>query len=91
MTTIEIKYQACNLCQAMHRNVNDNFQHVSFDVDNHGYVQVQIILSIQTEQEEDYIDDIMGEFLALQLSNCVLKAIVKVGQYPPLSNIVYQL
>ena len=34
---IEVKYQACNLSDSLHRNINDNFKSVSFEIlDNTG-------------------------------------------------------
>jgi hypothetical protein len=40
---IEIKYQACNLCDAF-RNINNNFS-VSFGNIKYGDIQTKIILS----------------------------------------------
>ena len=92
MKDIEIKYQTCNLCDALHRNINDNFESVSFEILDNGDIQTKFILSELTEQEEEYIDDSIAEFAALQESNCVLKPIVELGSStsPPLRNLVYQ-
>lgn len=87
----EIKYQACNLCDALHRNINDNFIHISFDISESGDIQVKIALKKITPVEDDLIDDIIGEFSAKQLSNCVLAPIIKVGEnIPPLKHVIYK-
>jgi hypothetical protein len=85
----EIKYQACNLCDALHRNINDNFESISFEILDNGDIQTKIVLSELTEQEEEYIDDLIAEFSALQERDCVLEPIVEIGASPPLRNIVY--
>jgi hypothetical protein len=90
MTTIEEKYLACNLCDALCRNINDNFESVSFEILANGDIQTKIVLSEFTEQEEEYIDDLIGEFSAAQIGDWVLKPIVDIGNNPPLKNIVYQ-
>jgi hypothetical protein len=87
---IEVKYQACNLSDALCRNINDNFESVSFEIIDNGDIQTKIVLSELTEQEEEYIDDLIAEFSALQERNCILKPIVDIGNSPPLQNIVYQ-
>lgn len=87
---IEVKYQTCNLCDALHRNINDNFESVSFEILDNGDIQVKIVLSELAEQEEEYIDDLIAEFSVLQEKNCVLKPIVEIGVSPPLQNIIYQ-
>lgn len=87
---IEVKYQACNLSDALCRNINDNFESVSFEILDNGDIQTKIVLSELTEQEEEYIDDLIAEFSALQERNCILKPIVDIGNSPPLQNIVYQ-
>ncbi len=87
---IEVKYQACNLCDALCRNINDNFESVSFEILANGDIQTKIVLSELTEQEEEYIDDLIAEFSALQERNCILKPIVDIGNSPTLQNIVYQ-
>lgn len=87
---IEVKYQTCNLCDALHRNINDNFESVSFEILDNGEIQTKIVLVELTEQEEEYIDDLIAEFSALQERNCILKPIVDIGNSPPLQNIVYQ-
>lgn len=87
---IEVKYQACNLSDALCRNINDNFESVSFEIIDNGDIQTKIVLSELTEQEEEYIDDFIAEFSALQERNCILKPIVNIGNSPPLQNIVYQ-
>jgi hypothetical protein len=86
----EVKYQYCNLCDALHRNINDNFESVSFDIDTRGEIQVQVVLLSQTSVELDYIDDLMCEFFASQQRDIVKMAIVTVDSNRlPLENIVY--
>lgn len=90
MAGIDIKYQTCNLCDAMHRNINDKFKSISFEILNDGNVQVKIILEKRTKIEDEYIDDIIAEFSALQLSDCVLQPIIVAeNNNIPLKNIVY--
>lgn len=88
---IEIKYQACNLVSAMVRNINDNFKNISFDFIN-DEILVQIILIDKTPVEEGYINDMIAEFAALQISDCVKRPQVFVGlNHLPLKNVVYEL
>lgn len=87
---IEVKYQACNLSDSLHRNINDNFESVSFEILDNGDILTKIILSELTKQEEEYIDDLIAEFSALQETDCVLKPIVHTGKSLPLRNIVYK-
>lgn len=87
---IEVKYQACNLSDALCRNINDNFESVSFEIIDNGDIQTKIVLSELTEQEEEYIDDLMAEFSAKQENDCVLKPVIEVGDSPPLKILVYQ-
>lgn len=87
-----VKIQAGNLCDALHRNINDNFRSVSFDIDDNGSVQVRIILSQRSEVEEEYIEDIMVEFVALQQTDCVTEPDIQVSDDElPLKYIVYQI
>ena len=87
----ELKYQACNLCDALHRNINDNFESVSFEICDDGNLQVKIILEERTEVEDEYIDDMITEFEALQQTNCVREPLVEIGKNKlPLKNLVYQ-
>jgi hypothetical protein len=91
MREIEIKYQVCNLCDALHRNINDNFKSVSFEILRNGDIQIKIVLEKLTEAEEGYIEDISAEFSAKQQRDCVLKPAVEVGtDIPPLKYTVYQ-
>lgn len=90
MTVIEVKYQACNLCDALHRNINDNFISVSFEILPSGDIQTKIVLKRMSHEEETYIEDIAFEFSALQLRDCVLPPIVAIGtDSAPLKHIVY--
>ncbi len=90
MIEVEVRYQACNLCDAICRNINDNFESISFEIIDNGDIQIKIILSALTQQEEDYIDDLIAEFSAKQENDCVLKPIVDIGNNSPLKNLVYQ-
>ncbi len=90
MTTIEMRYQACNLCGALHRNINDSFESVSFEELDNGNIQIKIILNQKTAIEDEYIDDIAAEFSAMQQTDCVLKPLVEIGKNKePLTFIVY--
>lgn len=87
----DIKLQTCNICDAMLRNMNDNFKSVSFDYFNHGDIQLKIILKAKTEIEDDYIEDMVTEFSALQQFNIVLKPQIMIGnEHKPLKYLVYQ-
>ncbi len=89
--TIEIKYQSCNLCDALHRNINDNFESVSFDILDNGEIQVKIVLEKKTTIEEEYIDDIIAEYSSMQKNDCILKPLIEIGyKISTLSNLVYQ-
>lgn len=86
-----IEYQTCNLCQAMLRNINDNFLSVSFDLIGDGDIVVRIVLAQRSDVEEGYIDDIMAEFASLQDSNCIRPPQLQVGlDKLPLRYLVYR-
>lgn len=87
---MEEKYQYGNLCDALCRNINDNFLNVSFEILDNNDIQCKFILSKFSDIEEEYIDDIMVEFTALQMEDRVLKPIIKVGNDINLKNIVYK-
>ena len=87
---IKVKYQACALNEALIRNINDNFESVSFEIFDNGDIQTKIVLSVLTEREEEYIDDLIAEFSAKQEKDCVLNPIIEVGVNPPLKYIVFQ-
>jgi len=90
-TMIEIKYQTSNLCDALLRNINDNFVSVSFDFVGNSDILVKVILGKRTQVEDDYIDDMSAEFAASQQRDCVRKIQVEVGKHhAPLQNVVYQ-
>jgi len=90
MMELEIKFQACNICDSLSRNINDNFNSVSFELMNNGEIQIKIVLNELTHIEEEYIDDFIVEYSALQELNSVLKPIVEIGRSSPLKHIVYQ-
>ena len=84
-------YQASNLCDALIRNINDNFISVSFDLLGNNDVLVKIILELRTQREDDHIDDIMAEMSARQESNCIRNPVLEVGwESMPLKNLVNQ-
>ena len=86
-----IKFQACNLCDSLHRNINDNFKSVSFEILENGNIQTKIVLRKMTQVEENFIEDISVEFSSKQQKDCILKPIVEIGSnITPLENIVYQ-
>lgn len=88
---ILVMYQSSNLCDALIKNVNDNFISVSFDILGNNDVLVKIILESKTQREDDHIDDIMAEMSARQESNCIRNPVVEVGwESIPLKNLVYQ-
>lgn len=86
---IEVKYQTCLLNEALIRNINDNFESVSFEILDNGFIQTKIVLSEITELEEEYVDDLMAEFSAKQMENCVLRPVVEVGDSSPLKFLIY--
>jgi hypothetical protein len=89
--SFQIKLQACNLCDAMHRNINDNFQSVSFRIESNDEISVKIVLSNMTDEEEEYIDDIISEFESRQENNNVKKVVLTKDKASlPYENIVYQ-
>ena len=84
-TVNEIKFQTCNIGDAMLRNINNNFLSISFNLEN-GDVQVKIIMEEKTIIEENYIDDFVTELAALQNSNCIKKPIIELGNNKKLLN-----
>lgn len=87
----EVKYQTCNISNALLRNINDNFISVSFDFEGNNYLVVKVVLVKRTEKEDGYIEDMIAEFSALQESDSVRKVLVEVGvEHFPLQNLVYQ-
>ncbi len=87
-----IKSQAGNLCAALHRNINDNFVSVSFAVTDSGDVSIKIILLELTETEKEYIEDIDGEFSAVQWEDPFVDICVEIygDDSQPLENLVYR-
>jgi hypothetical protein len=92
MKDLEIKVQACNLCESLVRNINDNFLNISFDLLNNGNIKVKIILDKLTGIEKEYINEISGEFESKQLSDIVEEFEISTKKNSvPLRNIVYKL
>lgn len=91
MSDMEVKYQACNLGYALLRNINDNFESVSFAILGKGDVQVKVALTKRTPAEDEYIYDLTAEFAARQETDCVLKPVVEVGKnIATLTHVVYR-
>lgn len=88
----QIKLQTCNLCDAMHRNITDNFVSVSFKIENNGEIKVKIVLKTITTIEEEYIDDLITEFESMQEYNNVKEVIVTEDKEDSvlLENVVYR-
>ena len=93
MTEFDIKLQSCMLCDALVRNINNNFFNISFGIREDKMIIVKFILTMISAIEEDLIDDIIAEYSATQDTNCVLSpVIVKLGEnILPLDNIVYSV
>ncbi|MDJ1466897.1 hypothetical protein [Xanthocytophaga flava] len=91
MKDVYMKYQACLLCDALHRNINDNFLSVSFELTENQDIRIRIILKNKTEVEEEYIGDLLGEFEAQQGENNIADIEVYVNEIiDPLQHIVFQ-
>jgi hypothetical protein len=90
MITEQIKKITSELCQAMLRNVNENFDSVSFDVLPDNDIQVRVILKNGTEKEEELIDDLIAEFSALQESDIIRPAQICSLEEAPLPFLVYK-
>ena len=88
----EIKLQACNLCDSLHRNINDAFDSVSFDIDENYDIQVKIVMNNSIEEYKEELEDISVEYSALQTTNNIKPFIVALatGDDSPLSNVVYR-
>ncbi len=86
---IKIKYQAGNLIRSCCRNINDNFISVSFELKDNQDIQTKFIFYDYSEFEEEYVDDIIAEFSAMQESDCILPPIIEVEIGDPLENLVY--
>ncbi|KIO76869.1 hypothetical protein TH53_12225 [Pedobacter lusitanus] len=71
-----VKLIYSNLCNAMIRNVNNNFYSISFDILQNEDIQVKIILYSYNEDEKNLVEDLMAEFSALEEKNNVLAAIL---------------
>lgn len=87
-----IKFQMGNLCNAMHRNINDHFKNISFRILENRMIQVLVILITRTKEEEEYLDDMCAEFSALQSEDIVPKFIATTDPASsPFEHVVYQL
>jgi len=76
MITNEIKIKTSELCQAMVRNINDNFLSVSFAILLKKQIKIKIILLIQSNVEVELIYDLTAEFVALQTGYKIYPPIV---------------
>jgi len=91
MIEIEVKYQACLLSNSLCRNINDNFNSISFEIYKSGDIRVKIILEEKTEVEDEYIYDMIAEFEASQQTDCVKTVEIEVGiNNLPLKHLVYR-
>lgn len=67
MNNQTINILKCDICDALARNINDNFISVSFIFsENEKSVYIRFILKELTEKEEEYIDDCSAEIEASQ-------------------------
>jgi hypothetical protein len=60
-----VELMANEICYASLGNINMNFEKISFELDGINGINVQFILKEKTNIEEELIDDILTEFLAL--------------------------
>lgn len=87
----EVRYQASILVDALHRNINNNFASISFEIMDNGDIILLILLINKTCVEEEYIEDIIAEFEGLQLTHNVEKVEILIeGSIEPLKNVVYR-
>ena len=85
-----IKYHAGILCDSLHRNINDNFVSVSFEILRDGTIKIKIVLKSKTNIEIEYINDISAEFEAVQGIDNLSEVEIVVDKYAlPLVHIVY--
>ncbi len=86
----EIKFQTSNICDALLRNINNNFLSVSFNISIGKAIDVKIILEKKTEVEDGYIEDFFAELSAAQQSDRTIEVRVEVGgDFLPLEYLVY--
>jgi hypothetical protein len=69
----DVKLVFCSLCQAMLRNINNNFKSVSFDIFN-GNVKVKVVLFQIDDDDESLIKDMMAELSSMSETNNILTA-----------------
>lgn len=85
-----INVQKSILVDALARNINDNFINVSFDLLKNRHIHIRIILEKCTESEEEYLEDISGEFEASQEADILDKyEIIQDKSIKPLRHVVY--
>lgn len=88
----EIKLQASNLCDSLHRNIDDAFYSISFDFDKNNYIQVKIIMNGFIQKYKEEIEDISVEFSSLQKNDIVKPFIIvlKKENDTSLQHVVYR-
>jgi len=87
----EIRFQASCLCQALVRNINQNFVSVSFEVLYDGTILVRFGLSSRSQIEEELIEDAIAEFSSMQEVDCIRAPEIRLWPFNDcLTNIVYR-
>jgi hypothetical protein len=87
-----IKYQTSALADSLIGSIGINFQSISFNIIENGFIQVLIVLKYQSNIDDELIEDIMCEFCARQENDCVLKPIIKIGNsFNPFPYLVFKL
>ena len=92
MIEVEIKFVYVAICDSLIRNLNDNFEMISFDFDKSGRVTLKINLFEKSSdnRELELIKDFDAELnVALHIEN-VGDTIVTIGDSVPLKYIAYQ-
>ncbi len=87
-----IKVLSCRLLISLLRNINDNFESISFDLKENGDIQVKVILSQIGDCEKELIEDIEAEFTATQEEDIVLPFLVTDNMFDSLfQNVVFKV
>ena len=63
---------------------------MSFQVSDDGEIKIKIVLNKRTKAEDEYIDDLITEFEALQEKNIVNEVVTYLGVNLFFKKIVYQ-
>ncbi len=87
---IEMMFHACNVCQALVRNISNNFLSVSFALTRSKLIDLKISLESATLTDYNLIEDFVAELSALYEYDCVGNVLIVEGsEHLPLSNLVY--